>query len=195
MFFHDGVAGNNSEMKTFLSSLQFMSLSSLGTSSTTSSRRMLLATESLSFLQINLPIFIMMGCFLTLYGLTMLISKNIDSMCLSCPKFNFYVKEICIFLSNRFKWIYFDFVVWLSYLPFLYFALIQVQKFNFSTGLEGFSSIFAVLVLIAYPLYPALIIYNIKRNYVALCMENDKMVEMSLSPWMYKVKRPQFIPS
>lgn len=195
MFFHDGVAGNNSEMKTFLSSLQFMSLSSLGTSSTTSSRRMLLATESLSFLQINLPIFIMMGCFLTLYGLTMLISKNIDSMCLSCLNFNFYVKEICIFLSNRFKWIYFDFVVWLSYLPFLYFALIQVQKFNFSTGLEGFSSIFAVLVLIAYPLYPALIIYNIKRNYVALCMENDKMVEMSLSPWMYKVKRPQFIPS
>ena len=159
-------------MKTFLSSLSFMSMSNLGStsSSETSSRRMLLATESLSFLQINLPIFIMMGCFLILYILTLLMVRNIDSMCLSCPNLNFYVKEICIYLSNRFKWIYFDFVVWLSYLPFLYFSLMQVQKFNFNSGLEGFSSIFSVIVLITYPLYPVLIAYNIKKNYVAICM-------------------------
>lgn len=50
-------------------------------------------------------------------------------------------------------------------------------------------------MLATYPLYPLLIAYNIKKNYVALCMENDKMVEMSLSPWVYKVKRPQFIPN
>lgn len=137
----------------------------------------------------------MMGCFLIMYGLTFLISKHIESMCVSCPNFNFYVKEICIFLSNRFKWIYFDFVVWLSYLPFLYFSMKQVQKFNFNTPLEGFSSIFSIIVLIAYPLYPVLIAYNIKKNYVALCMENDKMIEMSMSPWVYKVKRPEFIPA
>ncbi len=136
-----------------------------------------------------------MGCFLIMYGLTFLISKHIESMCVSCPNFNFYVKEICIFLSNRFKWIYFDFVVWLSYLPFLYFSMKQVQKFNFNTPLEGFSSIFSIIVLIAYPLYPVLIAYNIKKNYVALCMENDKMIEMSMSPWVYKVKRPEFIPA
>lgn len=130
-----------------------------------------------------------------MYGLTFLISKHIESMCVSCPNFNFYVKEICIFLSNRFKWIYFDFVVWLSYLPFLYFSMKQVQKFNFNTPLEGFSSIFSIIVLIAYPLYPVLIAYNIKKNYVALCMENDKMIEMSMSPWVYKVKRPEFIPA
>lgn len=76
-----------------------------------------------------------MGCFLVLYGLTFLIGKYIDSMCLSCPNFNFYVKEICIYLANRFKWIYFDFVVWLSYLPFLFFSIKQVQKFNFNSGL------------------------------------------------------------
>lgn len=175
MFFHDGVAGNNSEMKTFLQSLSFMSMSSLGGSSA-SSRRLLLEASSLSFLQINLPIFIMMGCFLALYGITFLIGRYIDSMCLSCQNFNFYVKEICIYLANRFKWIYFDFVVWLSYLPFLYFSIKQVQKFNFDSGLEGFSSIFSVVVLATYPLYPVLIAYNMKKNYVALCMENDKMV-------------------
>lgn len=93
MFFHDGIAGSNTEMKTFLQSLSKMSMSSLGsTSNQTTSRRMLLATESLSFLQINVPIFIMMGCFLALYVLTYLIQKYIDSMCLSCSKLNFYMK-------------------------------------------------------------------------------------------------------
>lgn len=135
MFFHDGIAGSNSEMKTFLQSLSKMSMSSLGSTDSQSARRMLLATESLSFLQINVPIFIMMGCFLALYAATYLIQKHIDSMCLSCSKLNFYVKEICIYLGNRFKWIYFDFVVWLSYLPFLYFSIVQVQKFNFKSGL------------------------------------------------------------
>lgn len=73
-------------------------------------------------------------------------------------------------MSNRFKWIYFDFVAWLSYLPFLYFSIVQVQRFNFNDALNGFSSILAIIILGTYPLYPILIAYNIKKNYVAICM-------------------------
>lgn len=162
-------------MKTFLSSLSVMSMSSIGdqsssNSSNSTTSRLLLETEALSFLTVNLPILIMMVCFASLFGLTHLIGRYIDSMCLTCPNFNFYVKEICIYLSNRFKWIYFDFVVWLSYLPFLYFAIVQLQKLNFSTPLAGFSSILSIIIIGTYPLYPFLICYNIKKNYVALCM-------------------------
>ena len=93
-------------------------------------------------------------------------------------------------MQKRFKWIYFDFVVWLSYLPFLYFALIQVQNMSFSTALLGISSILSVIIIIVYPLYPLFILYHLKKNYKAICLENDKMVEMSLNPWINKVKRP-----
>ena len=79
-------------------------------------------------------------------------------------------------MQMRFKWVYFDFIVWLSYLPFLYFALVQVQNFSFETTILGFSSIFSVIVLIVYPLYPIFIIYHIKSNYRDICLENDKLV-------------------
>ena len=95
-----------------------------------------------------------------------------------------------MFMFQRFKWIYFDFVAWISYLPFLYFSILQVKKLGFNDGLQGFSSIFSIIVLATYPLCPVLIAYQIKKNYRAVCLENDSMVEMALSPWLWKIKRP-----
>ena len=79
-------------------------------------------------------------------------------------------------MFKRFKWIYFDFVAWVSYLPFLYFSLMQVQKFDFSNALGAFSCIFSIVVLLTYPLYPIFIAYQIKQNYKAVCMENNAMI-------------------
>ena len=96
-------------------------------------------------------------------------------------------------MKARFKWIYFDFVAWVSYLPFVYFAVVQLGTFSFDSALAGFSSILSIIIIIVYPLYPFFIAYQIKQNYNALVQENDSIVEMSLSPWVYKVKRPEFI--
>jgi len=57
--------------------------------------------------------------------------------------------------------------------------------------MAGFSSIFSIVIAVLYPLYPFFICYQIKQNYNALVQENDTLVEMSLSPWVYKVKRPR----
>ena len=94
----------------------------------------------------------------------------------------------------RFKWIYFDFLAWLSYLPFLYFSILTLKNINFSSGLHAFSSIFAIIVVCLYPLYPVLITYQIFKNYRNVCLQADRLVEMSLSPWLFKVKRPEEIP-
>ena len=133
----------------------------------------------------------MMGGFLLLYLIIYIFQRNSESCCASCPNLHFYVEEICIFIKARFKWIYFDFIAWISYLPFVYFAVVQLTTFSFESALAGFSSILAIFIIVIYPLYPALICYQIKSNYNALVQENDKIVEMSLSPWVYKVKRPE----
>lgn len=66
----------------------------------------------------------------------------------------------------------------------------QLKSFSFSTGLQGFSSILSIVIIIVYPLYPFFIIYLIKQNYNDLVQENNTLVEMSLSPYVHKVKRP-----
>lgn len=96
-------------------------------------------------------------------------------------------------MFKRFKWIYFDFVAWISYIPFLYFSLVQVKNISFQGPLMAFSSILSIAILITYPLYPLLIAYQIKQNYRAICYENNTLVEMALSPWLWKVKRPEII--
>lgn len=79
-------------MNTFLQSLNVMSMSSTGGQSVATSRRLLLAADTLTFLAVNVPIFIMMGAFLALYALTHLLHKYIDTILSSCPRFQFYMK-------------------------------------------------------------------------------------------------------
>lgn len=136
-------------------------------SGNTTRRRMLedIATSPSYFLQVNVPIFILMGTFLLVYFLIYIFQRNIDSCCVSCPKLHFIVNEICIYLKARFKWIYFDFVAWISYMPFLYFAVVQLANFSFEDALTGFSSILSIIIIIVYPLYPIRIAYLIKKYY------------------------------
>ena len=58
----------------------------------------------------------------------------------------------------RFKYIYVDTVMWISYLPFLYFSILQLQKGDFSTGASVFSSLLAIIIIVVYPLYPLFIL-------------------------------------
>jgi hypothetical protein len=89
----------------------------------------------------------------------------------TCPRLFFYVNEICIFIQKRFLWIYFDFIMWISYIPFLYFSLLQLKNFSFETASKGISSLLSILIIVTYPLYPVLIAYLIKKkeNYNDLC--------------------------
>lgn len=66
----------------------------------------------------------------------------------------------------------------------------QIQKFNFDSALEGISSILSIAFIIVYPLYPFFICYQIKKHYEDICKETNDIIEMSLSPWLSKVKRP-----
>jgi hypothetical protein len=68
-------------------------------------------------------------------------------------------------MKKRFKWIYFDFIAWMSYVPFVYFSLMQLKAFSFETALSGFSCILSLVIIVAYPLYPFFIIYLLKQNY------------------------------
>jgi len=38
-------------------------------------------------------------------------------------------------MNKRFKYIYVDCIMWISYLPFLYFSILQLQNLKFNTGL------------------------------------------------------------
>lgn len=66
---------------------------------------------------------------------------------------------------KRFKWAYFDFIMWLSYIPFLYYALYQTKNFNFNSISNGVSNIISITIFTTYPLYPLFIGYLIKTNY------------------------------
>jgi hypothetical protein len=152
---------------------------------------MLVSTLSspLTFLATNAPIFALMGGFLALYLGIFMFRKYADKCCLNFPRVKFYVTESCLFMEKRFKWIYFDFIAWISYLPFIYFSLMQLKAFSFHSFLEGISCLLGIIIIATYPLYPFFIVYLLRKNYNNIIKE-DKMAEMSLSPFIYKVKRP-----
>lgn len=64
-------------------------------------------------------------------------------------------------MEKRFKYIYVDLVMWISYIPFLYFSMLQIKGNMWSTGLEIFSSLLAYVIIIVYPLYPFFILRKI----------------------------------
>ena len=170
-------------MDEFLSSLNAISLTNdaedPNTDNTTNARRRMLAADianPTNFLQMNAFIFLLIGVFLAIYLFIYIFQRNIDSCCGSCPKLFFYVNEICEFMKKRFMYIYVDFVLWLAYIPFLYFALIQLKDFNFDNFLNGFSSLLSILFVVVLPLYPFFICYLLKKNYNALVLENDNIV-------------------
>ena len=71
--------------------------------------------------------------------------------------------------------------MWISYLPFLYFAVLQLQSSKFDTGLNIFSFLLAIAIIILYPLYPLFILRKIfdrsdnpaedLRNYKAITLK------------------------
>lgn len=88
-----------------------------------------------------------------------------------------YAFEVCEFLMNRFTWNYFDFIIWLSYLPFLFFSISQLQNISFASADLAISSLISILIIISYPLYPGLIFYLIRKHYEVLEIEgSDKMI-------------------
>ena len=44
--------------------------------------------------------------------------------------------------------------MWISFLPFLYFGILQLKSFNFTNGAQSISSILAIIIVAVYPLYP-----------------------------------------
>ena len=51
--------------------------------------------------------------------------------------------------------------MWISYIPFLYFGLLQVTNLRWDTGLNIFSNLLAFVILVIYPLYPIFILRKI----------------------------------
>jgi hypothetical protein len=84
-------------------------------------------------------------------------------------------------MKQRFKFIYVDTVMWISYLPFLYFAILQLKSGRFDSGMQIFSSLLAIAIIIIYPLYPIFILRKIfdrsdneaedLRNYKAITLK------------------------
>ena len=166
MFFMAGSSDNNPELTTFLDSMAICSYSSTGntTSNTTNSttgRRLTAMAYTESFLQTAAPIFIIMGCFICAYIVVLLFGKYNDSCCSSCPCLQKYMRYTCRFMEKRFKYTYVDLVMWISYLPFLYFGLLQVKLLRWDTGMNIFSNLLCFAILIIYPLYPLFILRKI----------------------------------
>jgi hypothetical protein len=106
---------------------------------------------------------------------------------MSCPTVLKYINYICDFMQKRFKYIYVDTVMWISYLPFLYFALLQLTYGKFDSGINIFSSLLAIAIIIVYPLYPIFILRKIfdrsdnpaedLRNYKAITLKEPPRVD------------------
>lgn len=96
-------------------------------------------------------------------------------------------------MQQRFKWIYFDFIMWLAYIPFLYFAMKQLVVFPFDTFLQIISSLLSLVIIMTFPTYPFFIAYLIHKNYNAIVKKDNRLVEMSLMPFIDKVKRPESV--
>lgn len=202
MFFHNTASSNNPEVSTFLNSLELMSfklpfevIKSDKKNSDQQARRMLAATQTgtavaNTFLYANQSILILMVIFLAIYVVVLLLQKYMDFCFSRCPKARFYSNEITEFLLKRFKWAYFDFVMWLSYVPFLFFALVQLQNFSFETGDKSVSSLISLVIIVVYPAYPFFIGWLIKSHYETLKEEDtDKLLEMSMGPYVSKIQR------
>jgi len=163
MYFLQGSCGENPELTIFLNSLSMVSYSrnpNNQQNSTNSTSRLLTAIDYTSyFLQTNLPIFLMMIGFVSAYILVILFSKYNESCCINYPTARKYVGYICEFMQKRFKYIYVDCVMWISFLPFLYFSILQLQKLAFSSA--PISTILAFIIIIIYPLYPIFILRKI----------------------------------
>ena len=85
-------------------------------------------------------------------------------------------------MHKRFKFIYVDCVMWISYLPFLYFSMLQLQKISFSSGIDAVSSLLAIVIVIVYPLYPIFILRKLfdKSSDPALDLLNYKAISIRL---------------
>ena len=111
-----------------------------------------------SFLQTNLPIFIIILCFVSFYIFVQIMTKFKDSCCASCPCLLKYMSYICEFMDKRFKYVYLDMVMWISYIPFVYFAILQLKAFPFDTGVDALSTLLAMVIIAIYPIYPFFIL-------------------------------------
>jgi hypothetical protein len=165
MYLLQGSSGGNDEMSNFLNSLSSVSYTSSqgtndhNTSATASSARLLTSIDyTSSFLATNYPIFLIMLAFIGSYFLVLLLEKYSASCCISCPNLYDYVNYTCDFMKRRFKYIYVDCVMWISYLPFLYFSILQLQSGRWDSGMNIFSSLLAIAIIITYPLYPIFIL-------------------------------------
>ena len=164
MYLMAGSADNNPELVTFLDSMSICSYTNSGNTtanSTATGRRLTGIAYTDSFLTTSIPIFIIMGCFTCAYIVVLLFEKYQDSCCTSCPCIQKYMKYTCRFMERRFRYIYLDLVMWISYLPFLYFGLLQVKNLRWDTGLNIFSNLLAFVILLIYPLYPIFILRKI----------------------------------
>ena len=166
MYFMAGDSDGNPEMSTFLDSLSICAYSNAGnttSNSTTTStgRRLTALTYTDNFLTTSAPIFIIMGCFACAYIVVLLFGKYNDSCCSNSPCLRKYMMYSCRFMEKRFKYTYVDLVMWISFLPFLYFGLLQVKLLRWDTGMNISSNLLAFAILIIYPLYPIFIIRKI----------------------------------
>lgn len=163
LFLLQGSSGGNEEVNNFLNSLSAVSYTdNTGTNdpansnSSSSTSRLLTAVDyRASFLQTNYPVFIIMFAFVFLYIFVLLIERYNNSCCLSCPNLQQYLAYTCEFMKKRFKFIYVDSIMWISYMPFLYFAILQLQA-GFASSI--LSSLLAIIIIIVYPLYPLFIL-------------------------------------
>ena len=126
-----------------------------------------------------------MICFVSLYAACMIFDRY-DGCCSSCPNLLRYLHHICDFMKKRFKFIYVDTIMWISFMPFLYFAIMQLKSFNFSNGLHSLSSIFAAIIVIVYPLYPIYILRQLfdKTDDEKTNLINYKAITWKLPPHM-----------
>ena len=167
MYLMAGSGDNNPEITTFLDSMGICSYTNSGnTTGNTSSgaqaaRRLTAMNYTDSFLVTAMPIFIIMACFLSAYIVVVLYGKYGQNCCETCPCLQKYMKYTCRFMEKRFKYTYVDLVMWISYLPFLYFGLLQVKSLRWDTGLNIFSNLLAFVILIVYPFYPLFILRKI----------------------------------
>jgi len=158
------------------------------------SRRLLVSAAaqsvSNSFLVANQSIILLMLIFTAIYIVVLITQKYMDSCFAKCPRARFYSNEICEFLLKRFKWAYVDFIMWLSYMPFLFFALVQLQVIAFDSADKAISSVISIVIIIAYPAYPFFIAWLIKSHYSVLEVpDSDTLLEMSMSPYVGKIHR------
>lgn len=72
--------------------------------------------------------------------------------------------------------------MWISYLPFLYFAMLQIKTLKFDSGINAISSLIAFVIIIVYPLYPAFILRKLfdKSDDPAENLKNYKAISLLL---------------